>query len=139
MTRRNVLAAFSLQTLSPRQAARRRFVGSWRQAQAELRRPGRGIEHPYGKSAIGRLMYDPDGSMSAQIMADQGAYGSFFGTYEVDEREGVIVHNIEGSSQAGQLGTKQKRRFRFSSDTLTLEGDGPDGHSVSIWQRVRRR
>jgi Lipocalin-like domain len=84
-------------------------------------------------------MYDIDGYMSAQIAGSEGAYGAFFGTYDVEERAGVIVHNIEGSSQAAQAGTKQIRRFRFSSDTLTLEGEGPEGRTITVWQKVRPR
>jgi hypothetical protein len=139
MTRRSTFALFALQTPAGKQAARRRFVGSWRLAKAELTTGGRSVEHPYGNHATGRLTYDADGYVSAQIMADQGSYGAFFGTYSVDDSAGVIIHSIEGSSQPRQAGTQQRRRFRFSSDTLTLEGDGPEGHTVTVWQRLRPR
>lgn len=120
-------------------ADRRRFIGSWRLAQARLVTPARSIDHPYGKNATGRLIYDGDGYMSAQIIADAGAYGSFFGTFDVDPENGIVTHTIEGSSQPRQAGTKQRRRFRFSSDTLTLEGDAPEGRTVTVWQRLRPR
>ena len=99
--------------------------------------PGGTIGHPYGKNASGRLIYDPDGHMSAQIMAENGAFAAFFGTYDVDERAGLITHNIVESSQPRQAGTRQRRRFRFSSDILTLEGDAPEGRTITTWQRLR--
>jgi hypothetical protein len=139
MTRRHALTLFAAQTPSQKQASRRRFVGSWRLAKAELITAGRSVAHPYGSNATGRLTYDADGFVSAQIMSDQGAYGAFFGTYSVDEREGVVVHRVEGSSQPRQAGADQRRRFRFSSDTLTLEGDGPEGRTITVWQRLRPR
>ncbi|HET8547839.1 MAG TPA: lipocalin-like domain-containing protein [Bryobacteraceae bacterium] len=139
MTRRQAVATLAFQSHSQTQSSRRRFVGSWRLAQSQLIAGGRTVQHPYGKNAAGRLIYDADGYMSAQIMADEGAYGAFFGTYDIDEREAIVTHTIEGSSQPRQAGTRQRRRFRFSSDTLTLEGDGPEGHTVTTWQRLRRR
>jgi hypothetical protein len=139
MTRRHALALFAVQTPAQKQASRRKFVGSWRLGKSALISGGRTVEHPYGSNATGRLTYDADGYMSAQIKGDQGAFGAFFGTYDVDERAGVIIHNIEGSSQPRQAGSKQERRFRFSSDTLTLDGEGPEGHTITVWQRLRPR
>jgi hypothetical protein len=123
----------------PGRDPRRKFIGAWRLAHSQVITGTRKLEHPYGKNAAGRIIYDASGYMSVQIMGDDGAYGSFFGTYDVDESAGIVAHTIEGSSQPRHAGTRQRRRFRFSSDTMTLEGDGPEGRTITVWQRLPAR
>jgi hypothetical protein len=139
LSRRQALALFAAPAPTTRYDPRRKFVGAWRLAHAEVVTGTRKLQHPYGKHAAGRIIYEAGGHMSVQIMGDDGAYGSFFGTYEVDENAGVVAHTIEGSSQPRHAGTMQRRRFRFSSDTMTLEGEGPEGRTITVWQRLRPR
>lgn len=93
-----------------------KFVGAWRLISAEFRtEDGSPAESPYGAEPQGLLMYDAQGSMSAQLaqknrvpfaIADRMAgtsseiksafesYQAYYGRYQVDEREHIVVHTV---------------------------------------------
>ena len=90
-----------------------RFVGAWRLVSFEEVEPDGGVGYPYGKDAVGLLIYDSSGRMSVQIMnrdrrplssvdlqsvpaeeikkAIEG-FTAFFGTYEVDDANSTVLH-----------------------------------------------
>jgi hypothetical protein len=86
------------------------------------------------------IMYDPDGHMSAQIMnrhrpsfteddlsgrsAEEmrgilAGYTAYFGTYEIDEDGGFVIHKRQGHLNPNRL-VDAKRFFEFTGDELTL-------------------
>ena len=114
------------------------FVGTWRLVSTEHRDSNGSLHYPYGQNPIGILMYDSDGHMSVQIMrrgrpaivaidsgtpeesrAAFGGYAAYFGTYDINEQEGSVVHHLE-ASLLPWVGGDQKRLFVFSGDRLTL-------------------
>jgi hypothetical protein len=48
-------------------------------------------------------------------------YKGCFGTCEVDQRAGVVIHHVEGGLIPNREGGDQRRRFTLSSDMLVLE------------------
>lgn len=142
-----------------------KLVGTWklltieeRNAQGELV-----TSLDYGPQPMGLLIYDATGHMSVHAMrrgrprlpsddvhlapperakAAFVGYNAYFGTYEVDERAGVVVHHVEGSLIPNWEGTHQRRRFTISGDKLVLEpppfqAGGQQRTRCLTWQRVR--
>lgn len=142
-----------------------RLVGTWRLVSIEERRADGQRVTPldYGPEPVGILMYDATGHMAAQAMrrgrprfgSDDVhlappekaktafvGYNAYFGTYTVDERQGVVIHHVEASLIPDWEGTDQRRRFTLSGDTLILEppafkAQGETRTRRLTWQRVR--
>lgn len=142
---------------------REQFVGAWKLVASEFRRPDGRASYPLGNGAIGLLMYDPAGYVAVQIMslrrpkfasgdhlrgtpdeikaAFEGCV-TYYGTYEVREKEHIVIHNVEGSSFPNWEGTALKRFYEFSGNRLTLSTPqmlmgGERITGVLIWERVR--
>jgi hypothetical protein len=142
-----------------------KLVGTWkllaieeRNAQGELV-----TSLDYGPQPVGLLIYDATGHMSVHAMrrgrprlpsddvhlappeqakAAFVGYNGYFGTFEVDERAGVVVHHVEGSLIPNWEGTAQRRRFTLAGDKLVLEpppfeAGGQQRTRRLTWQRVR--
>jgi hypothetical protein len=93
-----------------------------------------------GRNPTGLIIYDQTGHMSVQFMRDprptiasgqfsmtpeeiKGAYDgyyAYFGTYEVNEKEGTVTHNIQASLRPSEVGTTYKRYVKFVDDRITL-------------------
>ena len=143
-----------------------KFIGTWRLASVEARRPnGEVAPTParYGTKTVGYLMYDSTGHVTVQIMRpdrpkfavndiDKGTpeevkaawegYSAYFGTYEINDAEGFVVHHVEGSSFPNYVGSEQKRFYELSGDTLVLKPPqrqvGNEQLNMRItWQRVK--
>jgi len=129
-----------------------RFIGAWRLLVFEELGSDGHIAYPYGSDAVGLLIYDSSGRMSVQIMRrDRAAalldeslpgtvakkksedFTSFFGTYEVDEANGVIIHRVEGHVLAESVGKVLRRGFSFSGNALSLT---PAPNRRVIWERI---
>lgn len=136
-----------------------RLIGTWALVATEWKRADGRHANPFGAGAVGVLIYDAAGNMSAQIMraerptvegghagiesAMASAYPGFvayFGTYELDP-EGVLQHHVVGSAYPAWVGGDHARRYHIKGDTLTLMQDftTTDGVTVSAstaWQRI---
>lgn len=138
------------------------FVGTWKLIAMESRRSTGKVTYPFGKDIVGMIMYDAVGHMSVQIMrTDRPLFESgdipggtpdeikaafkglitYFGTYEIDDGENVIIHQVESSSFPNWAGTRQKRFFEFSDNRLILStppipARDDEITSVLIWERV---
>lgn len=121
------------------------FTGNWKLVSSEFRLPDGQVVYPMGRDAIGMLMYGAGGHMCVQIMrtdrrnfasgdrlggtteeiksAFEG-YVAYFGTYEINQEEGTVTHQIEGGLFPNWVGVNQKRFFEFSGDQLTLRASG---------------
>jgi len=119
------------------------FHGTWRllswkieQANGEL------IDSPLGPDPLGWIMYQPGQHMSVALMRPDrpkfasdnlveatpeevetafGGYISYFGSYEVNERERFVIHRLQLSWFPNLVGTEQKRFFEFVDDRLILK------------------
>jgi hypothetical protein len=113
--------------------------------------------YPFGKDALGYIMYDTTGHMGVHIMrtgrqrpeSGRGVaegYMAYFGTYEILEKDGIIIHHMEGNTSPSLTGTDYIRYFEFKEDTLILtptnRTDGkfnplnPDGGQLT-WRRLK--
>ena len=137
------------------------FVGIWRLVVSQFTPADGAIIYPYGKDALGMLIYDRDRHMSVQIMRpDRSAfvsgdlregtpeeikaafdgYVAYFGTYEVNEEESTVTHSIKGSLFPNWIGLNQKRFFEFSGNCLTLKTQpmpaaGTTVYGILVWER----
>ena len=152
------------QTAKPKSPITSKLVGSWKLVVLEGVVGGRQIPR---QERAGLLMYDAAGRMSVQIMPRdrpkfasatrlQGTddeirtafagYIAYFGSYEVNEAEGVVIHHLEGSIFPNEVGRDNIRYYEFSGDQLTLiptnmvDGKLTPKSSATfrlIWERVK--
>ena len=119
-----------------------KFFGAWRLISTEFRAEDGSLgESPYGTDSQGLLMYNAQGSMSAQLgqahrtpfaMADRKAgspeelraafesYQAYCGSYTVDEGEHVVTHTVALSLLPNWVGTEQRRHYEFTDGKLIL-------------------
>lgn len=143
----------------------KQLVGTWKLVSIEERDAGGKLVVPldFGAEAVGILTYDATGHMAAQagrrgrphldtldvhrVPAEQAkaaftGYAAYFGTYEVNEREGVVIHHVEGSIVPNMEGGDQRRKFTLQGDKLILEppafqANGEKRSRRLTWQRVQ--
>lgn len=140
-----------------------RFIGSWALVSSVFKGEDGAIHHPLGEQVLGRINYEANGTMAAQLYsatrptfaAQDFVQGSdselraafitmlcYFGRYQIDEDSQHVVHLVEGCSFPNWLGSKQIRFFSFTDDKLTLRTVPLQlGNSVQIgelvWQRLQ--
>jgi hypothetical protein len=138
------------------------FVGTWKLLSFEFRRADGGVLYPLGEDAVGRLMYDAKGNMSVHLMSLHRApfaakdqlkgtseeiksalegFIAYFGSVDVNEEEGAVVHHVEGSLFPNLIGKDQKRFFKFHGSRLELTAPakpwgGEPMTGVLIWERM---
>ena len=108
-------------------------------------------------------MYDGEGGFSGQIMARERpsfatgnllkgsdsevraafeGYVAYYGSYSVDEAEGLMIHQVEGSFFPNWIGDRQVRKYQFTGDgrlqlsTLPIKGARADLTVVLLWERA---
>ncbi len=136
------------------------FLGTWRLVSWEIRDLEGQVIYPYGKDAIGILMYAPDGYMSAtltkpnrphfaagdilggtieeQALAAQ-SYLAYCSRYEIKENK--VIHYVETSLFPNWVGIVQERFFEFKDGQLSLSTPplllkGKQQVGYLIWERV---
>lgn len=143
----------------------KKLVGTWKLVSIE-ERDGSGklvVPLDFGAEAVGILTYDAAGHMAAQagrrgrfrldtedvhraapeqVKAAFTGYAAYFGTYEVNERESIVIHHVEGSMLPNWEGGDQQRKFTLSGDKLILEppafqAKGEKRARRLTWQRVQ--
>ena len=68
-----------------------------------------------------------------EIVAAYRGYHAYYGTYEIREDEGVVLHHIEGSLFPNWVNTTQRRTYELSGSKLTLI---TENGVRSQWERV---
>ena len=121
---------------------RNALIGTWRLVSVESVRPGGEVSREWmGPKPTGLITYDATGHMSVQIMRDPrpsfdsgrdrpgtpeeykaayDGYYAYFGTYEVNEVEGIILHRVRASLWPREVGREYRRHVKLSGDRLTL-------------------
>ncbi len=139
-----------------------KFVGAWKLISNEYLSQDGVNTYPLGREAIGLIMYDSQGNMSAQLMnakrprfaADDWLKGTpeeikaafegmrcYFGTYDVDEAKKKVVHHVHGHSFPNGVGTDNVRYYEFSGNNLILKTvpikmRGKDVVGRLVWERL---
>lgn len=162
-----VMIAVTLASPCFAQSSRDKFVGTWRLVSYIDPEPYLGRET---KDPFGYIVYDSTGHMHVQIdrrsdrpkfkagKAIEGTceevkaamvnYTAYYGTYEVDEKQGLIIHYLEGSIFPNEIGATNERYYDLSADgnrvtyTVPLIVKGkrtPKSESTRklIWERVK--
>jgi hypothetical protein len=132
------------------------FIGAWRLVSFEQETSGGELVYPYGENPAGLLIYDSSGRMSVQIMRrDRAPFSSaewettpadeikkavegftaFFGSYEVDAANKIVIHHVEGHVLPESVGKVLRREFEFAGDLLILK---PSPNRRVVWERVSR-
>ena len=98
---------------------------------------GEKVRHPSGPDAAGRLIYSPDGFMSALLAAADGSSDSlaYSGTWE---RRGTeeVVHRVSLSTVASFVGTDLVRSVSWEGSDLVLTTPPRDGWVNRLrWRR----
>ena len=133
--------------------------GTWTLVAADKLSPDGKTTRDYGENPKGRLVVDAEGRYSLQIFKSErphfasgskadGSADEFrsavlgssthYGTMAIDDRAGVLMFSIEGSSFPNWEGTTQKREYRLDGAELRYKvPPRADGSiPVSVWQRL---
>ncbi|MBL8217522.1 MAG: lipocalin-like domain-containing protein [Bryobacterales bacterium] len=151
----------SLAAADPRQP----FYGVWRLVRYELKDKATGkVKLPYTDKPEGRITYDQQGRMSAQLMRPgrkplsgripqagaaniienaaaeevrDAAIGfiAYYGTFDVLPGERTVVHHVKASLLPNWVGTDLRRQYEFKGHTLTLMADTPAYVGILVWER----
>ena len=137
------------------------FIGTWRLVSYEFRDQAGEVEYPFGREAVGQLMYDVKRNMSAfvarasvapfvsgdwgsgtdaEVRAAFDGFVGYFGAYSFDLNRGTVIHHVRSASFPNWTGTDQVRYFKAEGRRLALSApiivDGRDVTAVLIWERA---
>jgi lipocalin-like protein len=154
----------------PRPDVREQLIGSWTLVSRVSTLANGSVLPDPGLAATpkGVLIYDRSGHVAAQLsrhgrtlemIPDECreavkvrgtndtsqtilGYDAYFGTYSVDEKEGVVTHHLEIALFPGDIGKSIKRNISISGDKLTLKFNTTthDGFAVTRtleWERLK--
>jgi Lipocalin-like domain len=138
------------------------LLGTWRLISYKARDSDGRVQYPLGESVSGLLVYDAGGNMSAHVMrrarpfftaqdpacatdAELRAafkdYGSYFGTYTIEQARQTVTHHVRGAWYPNWIGHDQIRYFKFEGNRLLLSTppmmwDGQSLEYVLTWERI---
>jgi hypothetical protein len=136
------------------------LIGTWRLISWETRSVDDQISYPFGKNAVGYLMYNENGYMFVAITRPNrlrfGAgdllggsteekahaadtYVSYCGRYEFQEDR--VIHHVDVSLFPNWVGVEQERLVELRGNRLTLSTrpillGGEQQSAYLIWERV---
>jgi hypothetical protein len=139
------------------------LVGAWSLVDWRIEYGDGRVTRPYGKDAIGQLLYSADGLMSATVSAGTrprleqanarlasdtqkakafDGYFHYAGRWRIDGD--TVVHSVELALNPDMTGTEQRRRARMDgANGLELSADeaideGSPRRHVLAWRRANR-
>jgi hypothetical protein len=146
------------------------LIGSWRLVSRHSKRADGELEADPGLSTapMGVLIYDQSGHVAAQLsrrdrsVAMLGGecqaaatikgtpdtaqtvigYDAYFGTYKINERDGIVTHHLEAALWPGDVGKDINRFFTLSRDRLTISfntttREGVNVTRILVWERMK--
>jgi hypothetical protein len=146
-------------------AEREKFIGVWTLVSGASTDEVTGeVRYPWGKSPVGRLVYDEAGRVFAQLMnpgrrpvggiSNQGAaaaiagasaedmremltgFNSYFGTFDIDEPSRTVIHHLQSALIPSWVGSDQRRKYEFSGrDQLIILNTAGQAAYRLIWRR----
>ena len=150
-------------------AERKKFLGMWKLIAGESKDQATGgVSYPWGRTPFGRLLYDDAGRVFVQLMnpgrrtvggvSNRGAaaaiasssaddmremltgFNAYFGTFDVDQAAGTVIHHQESALIPSWVGTDQRRRYEFSAaGELMLLNTASGADYRLVWQRDDKR
>ncbi len=116
-------------------------IGVWKLLSYESQVDDGSVTYPFGKDAVGQIIYDTKGNISAQLadmhrpsfasdnlrlstpgeinVAFKG-YVAYFGAYDVDESKRTVIHHVKSSLFPNWVGIDLIRYYEFASNHMTL-------------------
>jgi hypothetical protein len=149
---------------------REQLIGTWRLVSRESRRENGELEPDPKLSVVplGVLIYDRSGHVAAQLSrrdrtvetlreecrtaADTKGtsdtaqtvlgYDAYFGTYKINERDGIVTHHLESALWPEDVGKDIERHFKLSGDKLTISFNTSTHDGVKVtrtltWERQK--
>jgi len=149
---------------------RAQLIGSWRLVSRQSKRANGEVEPDPGLATVplGVLIYDQSGHVAAQLSrrdrtvamigeecqaaaTTKGTsdtaqtilgYDAYFGTYRINEKEGIVTHHLEAALFPGDVGKDIERHFAISGDQLTITfntttREGVKVTRVLVWERMK--
>jgi Lipocalin-like domain len=130
--------------------AAKRLVGTWRLVSITESQ----LQEYRGEKPTGLIYYDDKGNMAVQIMPSRErpkyaatlptpdearsallGYTAYFGTYTVDEKRQVVIHNRTGNINPSGLGDFVRRYEFLSDDKIILRPI--ESKAGLTWERVK--
>lgn len=138
------------------------LLGTWRLVSYQARDSEGRVQYPLGENVSGLLVYDDSGNMSAHVMKNNlppfaakdparatdaelrsafDGYGSYFGTYAIDQATQTVSHQVRGAWYPNWIGHEQVRHFKFDGSRLLLSTppllwNGRLLEYVLAWERI---
>jgi hypothetical protein len=139
------------------------MVNTWVLQSFSVRLPDGQVIYPFGQEVMGSLVYTSSWDFSVQLMKkDRPLFTSgdqmkgtpdeieaafkgviaYYGRYSVDEKEGIITHEVEGSLFPNWMGRSMIRYAKFDHDTLSLSTPptrfgGAEAVATLVWKIKR--
>jgi hypothetical protein len=139
-----------------------KLVGTWQLVSYESRDSAGGVQYPFGQGAVGQLLFDPNGHMSAMLMKpDRPTFAShdlrrgtdaevraafdgfiaYFGTYTVDPAKRTVVLHVRAASYPNWVGGDQLRYYKLDGPRLMLttppvQIGGRSLVTTLVWERA---
>jgi hypothetical protein len=165
MNRRHAVGMLGLAGLASLKAApaRDRFPGIYKLVSWRTTNEDGSIVEPMGHDPIGRITYHKAGYMSAilmrrdrkappridlktalidelreavrQMQTNGGAFVTYMGTFDVDEKASTVTHHLQGGSSPTFIGIDFLRRYAFTEKGINLSTP-PNFNSTLVWERV---
>lgn len=106
----------------------------------------------HGERPTGRISYDGAGRMWAMLLppgrepvsdtstpeeyrAAMTGLVAYYGTYEIDEGGGRVIHHVEAASNPAWIGAEFVRWYRLDDRDLTLSLNAEFSNTL-LWQRL---
>lgn len=104
---------------------------------AQLSRPGRTVDI-LGEECRKAMEVKGTSDTTQTILG----YDAYFGTYTVDEKQGIVTHHLESALFPGDIGKSIIRHFTIARDVLTIKftttlGDGTPVTRTLVWSRLK--
>ena len=138
------------------------LIGAWHLDEWRIEYSNGKVTHPYGKDAVGQILYTSDGEMSATVSiakrdvveadnirdaeADRltGLYKSYFhyaGRWRLDGDD--VVHSVLYSLNPNMVNTEQRRHARLLESKKQLHlsaieslGDAASRKHLLVWKKM---
>lgn len=138
---------------------RQQLVGTWSLSEQWVEQDGKKIQR-FGANPKGLAMYDANGRFATILLRNdlpkfasnnamtgtaeenkaivQGSNATF-GSWSIDEQDGMLTSKIEGSTFPGWDGQNQKRTLSIAGDEMKMCVPGAQigGTACAIWKRAR--
>ena len=111
------------------------ILGAWKLVSHEKQLED-GSFVPTSSGAHGRILYTPEGFMSASINWDD-RFLFYSGRFDFRERDQTVVHHVENATEDWRMGKSLERRASLEGDSLALEGKVTNGYGRILWQREK--